>query len=131
MDELEHALDQTIGTGWREQPLFGVGLVVMSPAAGRAFEEAEIPDLDKPFDQSGVRPYVERHRRADWPDEATTEHERQMNLSAIESGERIVGTFTLPKTERRILIVTDHETVADGWRRRNGTTILLPEELDW
>ena len=55
----------------------------MSPAAGRAFEEAGIPDLDKPSDQSGVRPYVERHRRAAWPDEAVTEHERQMNLSAI------------------------------------------------
>ena len=102
----------------------------MSPAAGRAFEEAGIPDLDKPSDQSGVRPYVERHRRAAWPDEAVTKHERQLNLSAIESGERIVGAFTLPKTERRILIVTDPETPTDGWRRRNGTTILLPEELD-
>lgn len=50
MDELERGLDQAIGRGWRDQPLFDVGLVVMSPAAGRAFEEAEIPDLDKPFD---------------------------------------------------------------------------------
>ncbi len=130
MDELERALDQAIGTGWRDQPLFDVGLVVMSPAAGRAFEEAEIPDLDKPFDQSGVRSYVERHRRAAWPEGAISEHERQKNLSAMESGERIVGAFTLPKTGRRFLIVTDSETVADGWRRRHGTTILLPEELD-
>ncbi len=128
---LEHVgseLDRAIGTTWRERPLFDVGLLSMSPGAGRAFEEAGIPDLrDKPFDHGGIRPYVERHRRADWP--ALSEHERQTNLSAVESGERIVGAFTLPNTGRRVLIVTDAEIIADGWRHRNGTTILLPEEL--
>ncbi len=128
---LEHVgseLDRAIGATWRERPLFDVGLLSMSPGAGRAFEEAGIPDLqDKPFDHSGIRPYVERHRRADWP--ALSERERQTNLSAVESGERIVGAFTLPNTGRRVLIVTDAEIIADGWRHRNGTTILLPEEL--
>lgn len=128
MDDLAKDLDRAIGTGWRDQLLFDVGLLAMSPGVGRAFEEAEVPDLDKPYAQCGIRPYVERHRRADWP--ALSEHEIQMNLSAVESGERIVGAFTLPKTGRRILIVTDAEIIADGWRHRNGTTILLPEEFD-
>ncbi len=119
---LEHVgreLDRAIGTTWRERPLFDVGLLSMSPGASRAFEEAGI--------HSGIRPYVERHRHADWP--ALSEHERQMNLSAVESGERIAGAFTLPDTGRRVLIVTDAEIIADGWRHRPGTTILLPEEL--
>lgn len=126
LEDLGPDLDSAIGTSWREKPLFGLGLVVMSPAAGEALVAAEIPDLDKPFGRDGFYPYLERHRRADWP--ALSEHEIQANLSAIESGERIVGAFALPKTGRRVLVVTDAEIVTDGWRHRPGTTVLLPEE---
>lgn len=127
MDDIAKELDRAIGTGWRDQPLFDLGLVVCSPGANEAACRAELPDQDKAY--TGCwRPYLERHRRADWPGEAISEHERQMNLSAIESGERIVGAYELPRTGRRVLVVTDAEIVTDGWRHRPGTTILLPEE---
>lgn len=127
LEEIGRNLDRALGgTGWRERPLFDLGLVVMSPAAFEALREAGVPDLDEPFGRCGLSPYLERHRRADWP--ALSEDERRANLSAIEGGERIVGAFDLPGTGRRVLVVTDAEAVADGWRHRPGTTVLLPEE---
>ncbi len=128
MDEssLAKDLDRTIGTSWREEPLFDLGLVLCTPGAFEAAQAAQLPDLHKPFGGSW-RPYLERHRRADWPD--LPEEDRQLNLSSLENGARIFGAYTLPNTGQKIWIITEAEIQsADGWRHRPSTTILLPED---
>jgi hypothetical protein len=115
MDELRRDMQKIPGYE-RETPLFKLGLIVMSPSAERALEEAHGAT-------SGINfPFAGRHAAADWPE--LSDHEREANRSAIEGGHEITGAYTLP-TGRRIVLVT----AAEGpGRYRPRTTILLREE---
>ncbi|MDP9480232.1 MAG: hypothetical protein M3R38_31985 [Actinomycetota bacterium] len=118
MDELRRDMQKIPGHE-RETPLFKLGLIVMSPSAEGALEEAHgaTSGINFPF-----AAYAGRHAAADWPE--LSDHEREANLSAIEGGHEITGAYILP-TGKRILLVT----AAEGPRRhRPRTTILLCEE---
>ncbi len=131
MDELGKDLDRAIGgeAGWREAPLFRLGRVEVSEDAARV-----LADAHGPADPAHVNPYLERHRRGDWP--TLSEGERQANLSAIEHGGAITARYALPNPDGRpardrpgsaISIKTEAETSIG---RRDLTMVDVAETID-
>ncbi len=101
MDELERTLRNFPGYDPRS-PLFKLGTAVhVTDAARDALAEASGSD-----DLAHVEPYLARHRAAEWQD--LSEHERQMNLSAIEAGYEVRGRFVLPNG-KKLLVTTAQE----------------------
>lgn len=117
MDELEKALQSIPGYD-PHSSLFGLGTVHVTDAARETLTEAYGSD-----DLAQVEPYLARHRAAEWQD--LSEHERQMNLSAMEGGHEIRGRFPLPGVSGKKLLVV---TAEEGPRRRRPSTTVDAEE---
>jgi len=92
-----------------KQPLFALGQTVATPGALEALREEG--------GLIGVR-LLFRHTTGDWGD---LDHEdRALNDAAVRDGERILSVYELPRTHRRLWIITEAD--------RSVTTFLLPEE---
>lgn len=94
------------------EPLFELGVVVVTPAALKVIKESG-DELDD---------YLGRHVRGDWG--SVFAQEQRRNDEAIDSGERISSEFRAGNGIK-IWVVTD---AADSSGRRSRTTILLPSE---
>lgn len=93
----------------RKQALFELGQTVATPGALHALREEG--------DLVAVR-LLRRHATGDWGD---LDHEDcAANYAAVRDGERILSAYELPRTHRRLWIITEAD--------RSVTTFLLPEE---
>ena len=93
--------------GRESQPLFATGHIVATAGAVEACARAGVNLMD----------YVRRHVTGDWGD--LQEADIRANESAMQVGDRILGTYGLGNGER-LLIVTEGD--------RSATTVLTPEE---
>lgn len=87
---------------------FPSGRVLMTSGATQALQENE---------DASLLPYLIRHLTGDWGDLDTPD--RTANDEALQSGQRLLSSYTLPDGQKLWLI-----TEAD----RSATTALLPEE---
>jgi hypothetical protein len=90
-----------------DAPLFPLGLIVGTPGAVRALEQAE----QSPFE------FLDRHIRGDWG--ALGEEDQQENVFSVQHGFRILSAYTTSAGEPLWVI-----TEAD----RSATILLLPSE---
>ena len=93
-------------------PFFETGPVFITPYAKVAVETAAID----------LKPWIERHQRAEWPGMAPEDF--VANMRAIADGSRILGRFTL-SGDLKIWVITDAE---DEKGVREHTTVMLPSE---
>lgn len=92
-----------------KRPLFALGQTLVTPGALQALgEEGGL---------IAVR-LLRRHATGDWGD--LDREDRAMNDAAVRDGDRIFSAYELPRTHRRLWIITEAD--------RSGTTFLLPEE---
>lgn len=92
------------------EPLFEMGMIVATPGALDALEEAKLGSL-------GGQLYLGMHSTGDWGDlDASAKRE---NDRAIKDGNRILSIYKL-STGVKIWIITEAD--------RSSTTILLPSE---
>ena len=88
-------------------PLFSLGMVVGTPGAVDALEEAG----------QGPEEFLDRHVRGDWGD--VPEADKHENDFSLQHGFRILSAYTT-KAGERIWVLTEAD--------RSATTILLPDE---
>jgi hypothetical protein len=88
-------------------PLFNLGVLVATPAALRALEEAEQPQSE----------LLRRHVIGDWGE--LGEEDKRENELSVREGFRILSSYILA-TGTKVWIITEAD--------RSSTTILLPEE---
>lgn len=87
--------------------LFAAGVIVATPGAMAAFEEAG----------ENPAPYLSRHLTGDWGD--LDEFDKLQNESALENDYRILSAYHL-KSGTRIWIITEAD--------RSSTCLLLPSD---
>ena len=88
-------------------PLFSLGMVVGTPGAVDALEEAG----------QGPEEFLDRHVRGDWGE--VPEADKHENDFSLQHGFRILSAYTT-KAGERIWVITEAD--------RSATTILLPDE---
>ena len=94
----------SVPSGW---PLFPLGHIVATPGALVALERVGVL----------VEALLDRHGRGEWGD--LGEDDRQTNVQALTSGERLLSAYVLPDATR-VWIITEAD--------RSATTLLLPTE---
>lgn len=92
-------------------PLFALGQVVATPAALEALEEARIPSAS----------LIQRHVTGDFGD--VCEEDKELNLSAIQDGSRILSVYHAGKV--KLYVITE---ATDDKGRREATTILRSDQ---
>ncbi len=92
---------------------FDLGPIVATPGALEALGRNEV---------SGMA-LVRRHARGDWGE--IDAEDQQSNMSALETGARLMSSYTLDDGTN-IWVITDAEI--DDRHRRQATTLLLPDE---
>ncbi len=95
-------------TPLEEAALFPLGALQITQGAVQAlFQERLMPEV-----------LLARHARGDWGD--LDAHDRRVNREALRNGQRLLSTYTLPKTGAQVWIITD--------AGRQTTTLLIPSE---
>ncbi|MGH2536278.1 MAG: type I restriction endonuclease subunit M [Candidatus Promineifilaceae bacterium] len=97
----------TLGSKPDRNPLFGLGLIVMTPG---------VAALGVDFG-----PYLARHVAGDWGD--LDAFDVRQNVQAVQDGLRILSAYSVPAAygrAARIWIITEAD--------RSATTVLLPQE---
>ena len=94
-----------------KSPLFKLGVIVSTPGALRALQEAD----QSPWE------FLSRHVAGDWG--VVCDEDRQANDESVKDGSRILSAYLL-KDGTKIWIITEAE---DDNGNRACSTILLPE----
>lgn len=92
---------------------FHLGPIVATPGALELLKSNNMTGLE----------LLARHAHGDWGD--SCEEDKQANMAALQTGARLLSSYTLPDGEK-LWIITDAEI--DEEHHRQATTLLLPTD---
>lgn len=90
-------------------PRFSLGETVATPGALEVLKQAEKAPAE----------YLLRHVQGDWGEDLPEEGVQENEFS-VEHGFRILSSYSIPETDERLWIITEHD--------RSVTTLLKPDE---
>lgn len=92
----------------KQQPLFSLGQVVVTPGALIALEKAGQTPLE----------FLARHVRGDWGELSEEDHKE--NRFSLECGFQLLSTYRTNAGDTKLWVITEAD--------RSVTTLLLPDE---